>query len=323
MKNKDIIFITSKDDEHTDYMIEYFNKNLPTISVIRLNTEDFATNCYISFNGNKVIIEILDSGKTIDSENVHTVVYRRPKKITTEHIEDKYTQEFILKQFNAFLKGFYFCTHDSALWINPLPSLHRAKIKFQQLKLAKELKFNTPNTMVSNKKDNVIDFIENNNTVCMKSLDTPSFVTDNYIYPLYTKIVEKTYVMNHLDNIEVSPILLQEYIEKKYDIRVVIIGKKLFSFEIHSQENNDSIVDFRVAILDIVYKEHILPKEIEDKIFTFVKKQKLYYSSMDLVLTPNDEYYFIENNPNGQWLWLELETDIDITSHYCNFLINH
>ena len=321
MNNNDILFITSKDDEHTDHMIDYFNKNLSEASVIRLNTEDFSTNCHISFDGNKVIIEILDSGKIIDSETVHAVVYRRPKKIITEHIGDKYTQEFVLKQFNAFIKGFYFCTHDSALWVNPLPSLHRAKIKFQQLQLAKKLKFHTPNTLVTNKKDNVINFIEKNKKICMKSLDAPSFVTDNYIYPLYTKIVEKSYILNHLENIEISPIFLQKYIDKKYDIRVVVIGEKLFSFEIHSQEHSDSIVDFRGAILDIVYKEHILPKEIENKIFTFVKKQNLHYSSMDFVLTPDNNYYFIENNPNGQWLWLELETGIDITSHYCNLIM--
>ena len=102
MSHKDIVFITSKEDEHTDYMIDYFNNNFPNKSVIRLNTEDFATNCKVTFDGNKVIIKIIDSGKVIDSDNVSSVVFRRPKDIIVKHLDDKYTQEFVSKQFNAF-----------------------------------------------------------------------------------------------------------------------------------------------------------------------------------------------------------------------------
>jgi len=320
-KNKDIIFITSKDDEHTDYMIEYFNKNFPEVSVIRLNTEDFATNCKVSFNGSKVIIEIFDSGKVIDSDNVKSVVFRRPKDIDVEHIDDEYTQKFVSKQFNAFLRGFYFCTHDTALWVNPLPSLHRARIKLQQLQLAKKLGFNIPATIVTNSKEDVKNFIKNVKQICMKSLDAPSFISDGYIYPLYTKIVSKSYIIENIESVEVSPVLLQEYIDKKYDIRVVIIGDKIFAVEIHSQEHPDSIVDFRGAISEITHKAHKLPKEIEEKLLQFVKYQKLNYSSLDLILSKNNKYYFVENNPNGQWLWLELQANIDIMKHYANFLI--
>ena len=37
----------------------------------------------------------------------------------------------------------------------------------------------------------------------------------------------------------------------------------------------------------------------------FVRSSGLLYSAMDLVLDKNGRYYFIENNCNGQWLWLD------------------
>ena len=35
---------------------------------------------------------------------------------------------------------------------------------------------------------------------------------------------------------------------------------------------------------------------------------------------PSGEYFFLECNPNGQWLWVELETDLPISRAIAEFL---
>ena len=117
------------------------------------------------------------------------------------------------------------------------------------------------------------------------------------------------------------PVLFQQFIHKQFDIRVVIFGKKVFAFEIHSQENKLSELDFRGVSPNFLKHElHQLPSEIENFILLFAKAQGLVSCSLDLVLTNDGKYYFLENNPNGQWLWLELATKVDLTSQMIELL---
>jgi glutathione synthase/RimK-type ligase-like ATP-grasp enzyme len=139
---------------------------------------------------------------------------------------------------------------------------------------------------------------------------------------MLTKTIDdKAEIIHHRESIARCPVLVQEYIGKKFDIRVVVIGEENFAFEIHSQENLLSKHDFRgVAPNFLKHSVHILPEEINQLIQSFVQKQGLIFSAIDFVLSTNDEYYFLENNPNGQWLWLQLLTDVNLTERMINLL---
>jgi glutathione synthase/RimK-type ligase-like ATP-grasp enzyme len=40
-----------------------------------------------------------------------------------------------------------------------------------------------------------------------------------------------------------------------------------------------------------------------------------------MVITPDDDYIFIEINPNGQWLWIEQLTGMPISKSILNLLV--
>ena len=46
----------------------------------------------------------------------------------------------------------------------------------------------------------------------------------------------------------------------------------------------------------------------------------LHFGAVDLVLTPDDQYYFLEINPNGQWLWLEDKLGFPISDKIVEWL---
>lgn len=50
----------------------------------------------------------------------------------------------------------------------------------------------------------------------------------------------------------------------------------------------------------------------------FLKK----FSSMDFEYTKEKEYYFIENNCNGQWIWFENVTGVDMSSVFIRSLLD-
>ncbi len=321
LKNKSLI-ITSKDDAHADYVIDKANKLDLGNRIYRLNTEDFNQNCTLVFKDGEFDVHIKDSDRQFTSSEICSVWFRRPKDINTEHPKLD-VKNYIKIQSTAYLRGLYFCTHDSARWINPLPSLHRARIKLQQIKKAIDLGFNVPKTIVSNSPSELIAFFDNLGRVCTKSLDEPSFTSDGALYPMFTRVIEdKSELTSNIDSLNLCPVLFQEYIEKTSDIRVVVLGDELFAFEIFSQENELSIHDFRgIAPKFLKHTVHVLPNELAEKIRAFVKQQGLYYSALDFVLSKDREYFFLENNPNGQWLWLESMTGISISDFLLNVLL--
>ena len=42
---------------------------------------------------------------------------------------------------------------------------------------------------------------------------------------------------------------------------------------------------------------------------------------MDFIVTPSGDYVFLENNPFGQYLWLELETGVPLTDAIIDLLL--
>jgi glutathione synthase/RimK-type ligase-like ATP-grasp enzyme len=47
----------------------------------------------------------------------------------------------------------------------------------------------------------------------------------------------------------------------------------------------------------------------------------LVYSAIDLILTPEGEYVFLEINPVGEWGWLEKEIGLNISGSLINELL--
>lgn len=320
LKNKSLI-ITSKDDAHSDFMIHKSNSLGFGDRVVRLNTEDFNDNCIVSFRDGDFSVYIKDSGRELNSGEIMSVWFRRPQEIVTHH-DDFGVSEYMKIQATAFLRGLYFCCHDSSLWINDLTALHRSRIKLQQIKNAINVGFDVPRTLVSNSPDKLIEFFDEFKMVCTKSLDEPNFMSDGVLYPMFTRVLaDRDELVNNIDSLSMCPVLFQEYIEKKSDIRVVVLGSDIFAVEIFSQENELSIHDFRgVSPTLLKHSVHELPKRILKKIRAFVEQQGLYYSAMDFVLSKDGKYYFLENNSNGQWLWLESMAGIDISGAFLRSL---
>lgn len=323
MKQRKLLIVTSKDDSHADHVISRLNDSDRAEFVVRLNTEDFVDNCEVRFDRQGFHLLIKDSEKEILSAEIKSVWYRRPAEFLLPAEADPYVRAFITKQSTAFLRGLYFTCHDGVKWVNPLPALHRSRIKMQQLQLARQLGFNIPDTLITNDPAKIINFYEEKEKICTKSLDEPNFTLDGHLYPILTRVIENKHELTaNYESLRRCPVFVQEYIEKTFDLRVIIFDQKIFAFEIHSQANHLSTHDTRgVAPHLLKHCQHTLPHTLQAQILDFVKQQGLVFSAMDLAVSKSGEYYFLENNPNGQWLWLEFVTGCDLTSPLIEILL--
>ena len=51
------------------------------------------------------------------------------------------------------------------------------------------------------------------------------------------------------------------------------------------------------------------------------KYYNLNFGAFDYIVTPENEWIFLELNPNGQWLWLEEALNLDISEKIINYLL--
>ena len=106
------------------------------------------------------------------------------------------------------------------------------------------------------------------------------------------------------------PILLQEEIEKEADVRVTIVGKNVFSAML-SQEGKE--IDWRAHNSGAKWNSFQLPEIIEKMCIKLCEKLKLEFAAIDLVKSVSGDFFFLELNPNGQWVWIEEETGSPIS----------
>jgi len=115
--------------------------------------------------------------------------------------------------------------------------------------------------------------------------------------------------MEHLESVRHGPTFLQGLVAKRRDIRVTVIGEQIFPAAIDSQAVEVARIDFRKAdIMDLPHVPITLPEPVAHACVQLVKQLGLNFGAIDLIETPDGEYVFLENNPNGQWYWVEMIT---------------
>ena len=105
-----------------------------------------------------------------------------------------------------------------------------------------------------------------------------------------------------------------------YEIRVTVIDKKVFASSVYSQSNENTKNDWRKEKLEFSKVE--IPKEISNKCITLLQELNIKFGAIDLIKTPEDEYVFLEINPNGQWAWIESQTGQEMSDEIIKFLEN-
>lgn len=96
--------------------------------------------------------------------------------------------------------------------------------------------------------------------------------------------------------------LIQSEVKKDFEIRVFYFNKRFYSSAIFSQKNSKTQIDFRKYDDETPNRviPFILPKKIENQLEQLMKILDLNTGSFDLIYS-NEEYYFLEVNPVGQF----------------------
>jgi len=193
-------------------------------------------------------------------------------------------------------------------WINHPTRDEVAARKVYQLQIALEVGLNIPRTLVSNDRQEVQSFI---NAVGEGQVIYKSFSATEHEWR-ETRLLKQA-ELALLDGVRYAPVIFQEYIPAQVDLRITVVGGEMFPAAIYSQQTSYA-VDFRMDWANARAEPHVMPDAVAAKLRALMERLGLVYGAIDMRLTPQGEYVFLEINPAGQWLFIEQRTGQPITA---------
>ena len=125
--------------------------------------------------------------------------------------------------------------------------------------------------------------------------------------------------LEQLSSVRLAPVIFQEYISAVADVRVTIVGRQVFAMLIHSRGTSYE-VDFRISLREAKTSATTLPRAVEDTLLQLMDDLGLAYGAIDLRLTDDGEYVFLEINPAGEFLFCEAGAGLPITEAVAEWL---
>jgi ATP-GRASP peptide maturase of grasp-with-spasm system len=247
------------------------------------------------------------------------------KSIINNSIDAKLNSNLIINLANSINQDI-FATYKLILNLfesnKQLSTINQLNVnKLDVLKVAQKNKLNIPKFILTNKKSSLLTF-SNNQKVILKDLSVPfTFIEKQSVYTTFGEIMDDIKIKNLPDSFFLS--FFQEYIEKKYEIRVFYLNEKIFSMAIFSQRDSKTQVDFRKynkkdPNRTVPYK---LPISVEKKIVKLMKTLNLNTGSIDLLKSVNGKYYFLEVNPVGQFGMVSSPCNYNLDYEIASYLI--
>ncbi len=206
--------------------------------------------------------------------------------------------------------------------MSPPEAVWAAEQKTYQLRVARQIGLAIPRTIVTNSAQQIRAAYDRfNQRMIVKPARTGYVDLGTEQLSIYTSQVLAEH-LDHLCEARLSPAIYQELIEKRSDVRVTYVGGRLFIVEIDSQTDDAAKLDWRrTQNPNLPHRRAELPASICENLLQLMAMLCLEYGAINLIRTLDDEYVFLEINPNGQWQWLDDMLEMGITDSIVGWLL--
>ena len=246
----------------------------------------------------------LPDGTVIHHEQVRAVWWRRPQPYGLDPaVANPAHREFALNEAASAFYGLWM--KSEALWMNSILLDQAASRKLYQLQVARMVGLNVPETLITNDPEEARDFWETreHKMIYKAFLGTEQAWRE-------TRLLRPE-EMALIGNVRYAPVIFQEFIPAVRDLRVTVVGREIFTAEIDSTQ---AAYPFDVRMdMTVPCEPHTLPEDVCAGLLALMDRLGLEYGAIDMRLTPEGRYVFLEINPAGQYLYIEKLTDLPIS----------
>jgi glutathione synthase/RimK-type ligase-like ATP-grasp enzyme len=316
--------ITNDHDEHADAVIKELEAR--AVPVFRFHPEEFPSTGSISMEirDGRIEGEIRTARQRVALDDICAAWYRRSRgtfaPLPSLNVTHGDLENFVRVQSDMTLTGLFASLQ--TLWVGQPLTLRRAEVKALQLAEASKAGLATPATLISNDPERAAAFVEAlGGTDCAV---TPLIATrvdgdDGARLPL-TTILPRDHT---LEAVAVAPNIFQPYTEKAYELRCVVMGERIFTAKLDSQAHESTRMDWRGGAVgedEVRWEVSDIPERVQAALHRLMRSFDINFASIDMIVTPDGEFVFLDLNPNGQWLWLEEELGLPLVAGMADLL---
>ena len=195
----------------------------------------------------------------------------------------------------------------SGTWINEPNATQLAENKLVQLRVAQQVGFRVPRTLVAQDPEKIRQFCATlNNKVIVKPIQGARE------YDFLTVVFEEHLASD--ESLRLCPAIYQEYISGNQHIRAHCFGDAVYAVMVESEE-----VDWR-GNLDIPFRVVDLAEDVKMRLRAVLKALGLKMGIVDLKFNQEGIPIWLEINPQGQFLFAEALSGLNLTSAFASFL---
>ncbi|MFD9816186.1 ATP-grasp ribosomal peptide maturase [Streptomyces sp. NPDC059080] len=311
-EERPVLVATEAEDLTADMVITELNRR--GVPVVRFNPADIGEGLTVSARFGTgpapVAGQVRTPSRTVDLAQVRAVYWRRPVW-PDFRLLGRDDARFAAAQVRHGLGGTLYAM-EGPLWVNHPLRTAAADHKPAQLALAQRLGLTVPPTLVTNDPDDAREFITAHGQVIYKTLRWTPYARDGV--PV-TGWAEPVTAQEIDDSVRVAPHLFQARVDKTGDVRVLIVGRRLFAVRIDS-----GLLDWRRDYSALSYRVVDLPDRVTKALLAYLDRLGLASGSFDLAVDRAGNYWWLELNPNGQWAWLEEHTGLRMAAAFADLL---
>jgi glutathione synthase/RimK-type ligase-like ATP-grasp enzyme len=312
---KTCLLLTERFEPTADLLVAEMRRR--AVPCVRWNLDQFPVGSTLTYRASDdgFHAEIVTDGRKVDLDQVASIWCRGVQALGFPPELSASDRTFAEAEAERTLTALY--TVAQVVWINHPHCHSRANAKPAQLAIASKLGFDIPPTVITNDPETVRAFIARSSGETVYKALTQSLDTEPG-KSLFTSIVTDK-AIGSLDLIRITPGVFQQLIPKAYELRVTVVGSRVFSARIDSQSRPETKVDWRHLPFEV---DDVLdlPTGIESRILAFMKELGLVYGAFDFIVTPEGRHVFLEVNPAGQYMWIESKLGLPITAALADVL---
>jgi hypothetical protein len=295
-------------------------------SVCRFDWSEFpgTTSLSTEYRAGRKHVWLKRGGERLDLTRCTAGWLRRPNKpLAPGHIADPLLRTYAEEECMRILQDTW-----NALdipWLpGPIHAIRRADNKQLQLQLATQLGMEIPPTLVTSDPDEFLEFYRQHGGHLIDKFPSTTMAASQRTggtLMRYTQAVT-TRDVGYARRLRHSPMLFQAQVPKRFELRITVVGDQVLAAEIHSQATRRTQLDWRHYDWGHTpYRVHHLPEPLRRACLAMVASLGLRFGAIDMIVTPDGRYVFLEINPNGQWLWIQDETGLPIAEAICTTLL--
>ncbi|MFK7968794.1 MAG: grasp-with-spasm system ATP-grasp peptide maturase [Bacteroidia bacterium] len=251
--------------------------------------------------------------KRIELDEVQACWYRRGDMLLADEVDEQ-SMNFVDTHYNP---EWSCLTRFLTKKLMQVPTIADPALsdldKLTMLDAAQQAGLTVSKSYVVSSKKRLLDLLDQHPNMITKGIaDSIDLADGDTYWGASTEVIDREKVQLMPERF--FPSLVQPYVEKQVELRVFYLCEKMWAMAIFSQNDPQTCLDYRNYNFDRPNRNvpFALPQDIQDKVISMMDLLGMNTGSLDFILTPNNEFVFLEVNPDGQYGWL---------SENCNYYL--